>query len=135
MVRTAARVIIVGAFYLFGSLGFAGELQDVMDEMGVHFKALALQINDPKKNANSLQRAEALAELIQHAGQLTPDSVLSLPASARPAAMNRYQTQMHETLQNDFVLIQALKAGDQPSAVAALKKMNQNKKDGHAEFK
>lgn len=104
-------------------------IQSTMKAMGNKFKQLTTQVNNPALNESSAKIAEELATAAVASKAYTPNT------ASTAAAKEQYDRMLDDLAQMCVDIAKAFRAGDNAQAKLILGKMNQNKKDGHTDFK
>ena len=105
-----------------------------MDSIGAEMKIIVANLNDSSKNADSAKQAAQLVTLFTTALNQTPDSINSLPATQKAAAIQGYQGLIQKEINDAQVLESAFQANNNAQAGTILQDMNTLKSQGHGQF-
>ncbi|MBL7688787.1 MAG: hypothetical protein JNJ49_12200 [Bdellovibrionaceae bacterium] len=106
-----------------------------MKELGARVKTISLQVDDSSLDTQSAALADDVAMLADDSKTFIPDLIAQAPAGDRAGMTVQYEKMLDETHQLAIELATALRSGNKVDAKDRLARLNQNKKDGHAEFK
>lgn len=139
LTRMAVRflVMLLAAPAFFGS----GLTQDEPSALAVHmkainknFKQLRRQMDDTAKKKSNLALIAEIKEHFQGAQKEPPAKLGDVPESEQEAFIKGYKAQMDEVIIILGRLESAVKEGRQEEARTLLKKLNEQKKEGHNAF-
>ena len=111
------------------------ELGKAMEKMNHAWRKLRKQAGDPASNASSIELVATISTAAEKAMHLQPDKTKDLPEADRAKFVADYQSQMKELIAQVGKLQDAFKAGDNPAALAIIRKIGETQKEGHHEFK
>ncbi len=130
---TFALVLVFGFSIAFAQES-ASSLKNNMKQIGPLFKAIALSVSDPSKNADNIDKTKQLILLFKNTLTLIPDSVSQLPETQRADSITQFQNLINDELTNTNLLQVALIANDNATAAGIVQKMTVTKKEGHTRF-
>jgi soluble cytochrome b562 len=106
-----------------------------MSAMNAAFKAVGRQIDDPSKNANTLEQIAIIETNAKEALKLEPEKKKQIPAAEQAKFVTDYQAGIKEFLVTVDKLKSAVKAGKNTDAVAIIDAMKDEQKAGHKDFR
>jgi soluble cytochrome b562 len=106
-----------------------------MSAINTAFKAVGRQIDDPSKNAATLEQIAIIETNAKAAMALEPEKKGQVPAADQAKFMAGYKDGMKALLVTVDKLKTAVKAGKNTEAVAIIDEMKQEQKDGHKEYR
>lgn len=110
-------------------------LEDRMEEMRSAFGKLRKQAGDASANESSLALVARLRAAAEASVALTPARAEDVPEAERAKYVEAYQAKMRAFLAEVDKLEAALKAGDNPAAVAAVARLGAQQKEGHKDYR
>ena len=128
------------------ALSMAGTAQAQQDEpktplgkkmaaMNTALKAVGRQIEDPSKNANTLEQIAIIETNAKDALKLEPEKKEKVPAAEQPKFVADYQAEMKKMLAVVDKLKAAVKAGNNAEAVKIVDDLKSAQREGHKEFR
>lgn len=106
-----------------------------MSAMNTAFKAIGRQIEDPSKNANTLEQITAIETNAKAAMAMVPAKKEQVPAADRAKFQSGYEAGMKDFLVAVAKLKVAVKAGKNTEAVAIYDELKGLQRDGHKEYR
>jgi soluble cytochrome b562 len=106
-----------------------------MSAMNSAFKAVGRQIDDPAKNASTLEQLAIVETNAKAALALEPEKKKQVPAAEQAKFVADYQAGMKQLLVTVDKLKAAVKAGKNTDALAIIDAMKDQQKEGHKEFR
>jgi cytochrome c556 len=111
------------------------ELGLKMEKAGGAFRALGRQVNDPAKNADSLQRLAVIKDVLTAGLKLEPAKKAEIPAAEQKKFIADYQAEMKRFITLVEKTEAALKANNNDEAVKLVATMRDDQKKAHKQFK
>lgn len=106
-----------------------------MSAMNAAFKAVGRQVEDPAKNANTLEQLAIIETNAKAALTLEPEKKAKVPAAEQAKFQAGYQAGMKEFLATVDKMRAALKAGNNAEAAAVYDAMKGQQREGHKEYR
>jgi len=106
-----------------------------MSAINTAFKAVGRQIEDPTKNASSLEQLAVIETNAKAALTLEPEKKGQIPAAEQAKFLADYQAGIKQFLVTVDKMRTALKAGKNAEAVTILDAMKDQQRDSHKEFR
>lgn len=106
-----------------------------MSAINTAFKAVGRQVEDPSKNASTLEQLTIIETNAKAALTLEPEKKKEIPAAEQAKFVAAYQAEMKEFLATVTKLRAAIKAGKNPDAVALVDSLKGQQKDAHKDFR
>jgi soluble cytochrome b562 len=106
-----------------------------MSAMNTAFKAVGRQIDDPSKNASTLEQLAVIETNAKAALALEPAKKDKTPAAEQAKFLADYQAGIKQLLVTVDKLKTVIKAGKNAEAGAILDEMKAEQKDGHKDFR
>lgn len=106
-----------------------------MAALNTAFRALGRQIEDPSKNASSLELIETIETNAKGVLTLEPEKKEKVPAAEQAKFMADYKAGIEKLVATTGELKAAVKAGKNAEAVAIIDKMKGLQRESHAEFR
>ncbi|MBI4623973.1 MAG: hypothetical protein HY736_12250 [Verrucomicrobia bacterium] len=110
------------------------ELDKRMEKMSGAFRRLRRQVEDPTKNADSLERIKIILENTQAALKFEPAKKADLPAAEQAKFVAAYQAEMKDFISLVGKVEAALKANNNEEAKKLVGAMGDQQKKAHKEF-
>jgi soluble cytochrome b562 len=128
------------------ALSLAGTAQAQQDEpktplgkkmtaMNTAFKAVGRQVEDPSKNASTLEQIAIMETNAKSSLTLEPEKKAKVPAGDQAKFVSDYQAEMKQFLVSVDKLKAAVKAGNNAEAVKIVDEMKAAQREGHKEFR
>ena len=128
------------------ALSVAGTAQAQQDEpktplgkkmaaMNTAFKAVGRQIEDPSKNASTLEQIAIIENSAKASLTMEPEKKEKIPAGEQAKFVSDYQAEMKQLLTIVEKLKAAVKAGKNAEAVKIVDDMKAAQREGHREFR
>jgi soluble cytochrome b562 len=128
------------------ALSLAGTAQAQQDEpktplgkkmtaMNTAFKAVGRQVEDPTKNASTLEQIAIMETNAKSSLTLEPEKKAKVPAGDQAKFVSDYQAEMKQFLVSVDKLKAAVKAGNNAEAVKIVDEMKAAQREGHKEFR
>ena len=119
----------------FAADGPESEMGESMEKISSAFRRVRRMAPNAENNAQTLKllatiRTEAIA-----AAKFTPLMAAELPEAARPKFVENFKKRMAEFVTMVEKTEAAVKAGDNPAAVALVRELAGMQKSGHADFR
>jgi len=111
------------------------ELGKKMSAINTAFKAVGRQIEDPAKNASTLEQIAIIETNAKAALALEPEKKGQIPAGDQAKFVADYQTGIKKMLTTVDKLRAAVKAGKNTEALAIIDEMKGMQRDSHKEFR
>ena len=111
------------------------ELGKKMSAMNTAFKAVGRQIEDPAKNASTLEQIALIEASAKAALALEPEKKAQIPAGDQAKFVADYQAGIKQMLATVEKLKAAVKAGKNTEALAIIDEMKGIQRDSHKEFR
>jgi soluble cytochrome b562 len=106
-----------------------------MAAMNTAFKAVGRQIEDPSKNASTLEQIAIIETNAKSALALEPEKKGKIPAGEQAKFVSDYQAEMKKMLAVVDKLKTAVKAGNNADALKLIDEMKAAQREGHREFR
>jgi soluble cytochrome b562 len=106
-----------------------------MSAMNTAFKAIGRQIEDPSKNASTLEKLAIIETNAKAALTMEPEKKAKVPAAEQAKFVADYQAGMKEFLVTVEKLRAAVKAGKNAEALTIIDAMKDQQRDSHKEFR
>jgi soluble cytochrome b562 len=106
-----------------------------MSAMNTAFKAVGRQVEDPSKNANTLEQLAIIETNAKAALAFEPEKKAKVPTPDQAKFVAGYQAGMKEFLVTVDKMRAALKAGKNAEAAAIYDAMKGQQRDGHKEYR
>jgi soluble cytochrome b562 len=106
-----------------------------MSAMNAAFKAVGRQIDDPSKNASTLEQLAIMETNAKAALALEPEKKSKVPAGDQAKFMTGYQAGMKDLIAAVQKLEATIKAGKNADAAAAYDELKNMQRDGHKEYR
>jgi soluble cytochrome b562 len=106
-----------------------------MSAMNAAFKAVGRQIDDPSKNANTLEQLAIIETNAKAALTMEPEKQSKIPAAEQAKFKAGYQAGMKEFIATVQKLQVSIKAGKNADAVAVYDEMKGQQREGHKEYR
>lgn len=106
-----------------------------MSAINTAFKAVGRQIEDPSKNASTLEQIAIIETNAKAAMALEPEKKAKVPAADQAKFMAGYKDGMKQLLATVEKLKVAVKAGKNTEALAIIDEMKKEQKEGHSEYR
>ncbi len=106
-----------------------------MSAMNTAFKAVGRQIDDPSKNASTLEQLAIIETNAKAALTFEPEKKAQVPAADQAKFVADYQAGIKEFLVTVDKMRAALKAGNNADAAKVLDSMKDLQRDSHKEFR
>ncbi|MBL0939380.1 MAG: hypothetical protein IBJ03_10810 [Gemmatimonadaceae bacterium] len=106
-----------------------------MAALNTAFKAVGRQIEDPSKNASTLEQLTIIETNAKAAMALEPEKKAQVPAAQQAKFMADYKAGMQQFLDTVVKLRAAVKAGKNTEALAIIDSMKDQQRDSHKEFR
>ncbi|WP_434479277.1 cytochrome b562 [Gemmatimonas sp.] len=140
-----SRIRQLGTALVF-ALTMAGTAQAQQDEsktplgkkmaaMNTAFKAVGRQIDDPSKNAATLEQIAIIETNAKAALSMEPEKKEKIPAGEQAKFVADYQAEMKKMLTVVDKLKVAVKANNNAEAVKIIDEMKSAQREGHKEFR
>ena len=128
------------------ALTFAGTAEAQQDEpktplgkkmsaMNTAFKAVGRQIEDPSKNANTLEQIAIIEASAKASLTFEPEKKEKVPAGEQAKFVSAYQVEMKQFIASVEKLKAAVKAGNNAEATKIVDEMKAAQREGHKEFR
>ncbi|MFN5583632.1 cytochrome b562 [Gemmatimonas sp.] len=128
------------------ALSLAGTAQAQQDEpktplgkkmaaMNTALKAVGRQIEDPSKNASTLEQIAIIETNAKASLTLEPEKKEKIPAGEQAKFVGGYQAEMKKLIATVDKLKAAVKAGNNADAVKIVDEMKAAQRDGHREYR
>lgn len=128
------------------ALSLAGTAQAQQDEpktplgkkmaaMNTAFKAVGRQIEDPSKNANTLEQIAIMETNAKASLTFEPEKKAKVPAGEQAKFVSDYQAEMKQFIASVEKLKAAVKAGNNADAAKIVDEMKAAQREGHKEFR
>ena len=128
------------------ALSLAGTAQAQQDEpktplgkkmaaMNTALKAVGRQVEDPSKNANTLEQIAIIETNAKASLTLEPEKKEKIPAGDQAKFVSGYQTEMKKLIATVDKLKAAVKAGNNAEAVKIVDEMKAAQREGHREYR
>lgn len=111
------------------------ELGKQMKQMGHAFRTLGRQITDASKNADSLQLVATMRAAAERSLAFKPEKTADLPAGKQAKFIADFHAGIKGLIADLDKLSAALKANDNATALTILRRIKDDQKHGHHEFK
>lgn len=139
------RIRQFGAALVF-ALSLASTVQAQQDEpktplgkkmaaMNTALKAVGRQIDDPSKNASTLEQLTAIETNAKAAMSMEPEKKEKIPAAEQAKFVSDYQAEMKKMLGVVDKLKAAVKAGNNAEAAKLYDDLKAAQREGHKEFR
>ncbi len=112
-----------------------GTLKSTMKEMNTRVKTVAQQIDNSSLDTQSAALSDEVVQLADDSARFVPDIIAQAPPSDRAGMTEQYKKMLNQTHQLAADLAKAIRSGNKSAAKDLLKQLNENKKDGHTDFK
>ncbi len=119
----------------FGQDADKTPLAKKMTALNAAFKAVGRQIDDPSKNANTLEQLTIIETNAKAALTLEPEKKAQVPAPAQAKFVADYKAGLEQFLVTVDKMKVAIKAGKNAEAVTILDAMKDLQRDSHKEFR
>lgn len=106
-----------------------------MSAMNTAFKAIGRQIDDPSKNASTLEQLTIVETNAKAAIAMEPEKKTQIPAGDQAKFVADYKEGMKQFLVTVDKMRAALKAGKNAEAATILDTMKDQQRDSHKEFR
>lgn len=106
-----------------------------MAAMNTAFKAVGRQIEDPSKNASTLEQIAIIETNAKEALKLEPEKKEKVPAADQAKFVADYQAEMKKMLAVVDKLKAAVKAGNNTEALKIVDDVKAAQREGHKEFR
>ena len=106
-----------------------------MAAINTAFKAVGRQIDDPSKNANTLEQIATIKTNAKAALTMEPEKKQQVPAAEQAKFVAGYQQGIKDLLVTVDKLEAAVKAGKNTDAVAIIDEMKKEQREGHKEYR
>jgi len=106
-----------------------------MAAMNTAMKAVGRQIDDPSKNASTLEQIAIIETNAKASLTLEPEKKAKIPAAEQAKFVSDYQAGMKKLLVVVDKMKAAVKAGNNAEASKLLDEMKGNQREGHKEFR
>jgi soluble cytochrome b562 len=106
-----------------------------MAAINTAFKAVGRQIDDPSKNANTLELIATIKTNAKAALTLEPEKKQQVPAADQAKFVEGYKQGIKDLLATTDRLEAAVKAGKNTDAVAIIDEMKKEQREGHKEYR
>jgi soluble cytochrome b562 len=106
-----------------------------MTAINTAFKAVGRQIEDPTKNASTLEQLATIETNAKAALTLEPEKKAQVPAAAQAKFVADYKAGIQEFLTTVEKMRAAIKAGKNAEAVTILDAMKDLQRESHKEFR
>lgn len=142
MKRIFFPIIVLSVAMAHSLLGATGKpaaegatLTDAMEEMNAAFRRLSRQVNNPARNADSLELVSRLRVASEASMTFSPERSGDLSGEEREAFVKGYQRGMKLFLAEVQKLEGALKAGDNAAAADLVEALKEMRNEGHRRYK
>ena len=138
--RSFAATVVALSFVVASSASAQSEepkteLGKKMSTINTAFKAVGRQIEDPTKNASTLEQIGIIETNAKAALALEPEKKGQIPAGDQAKFVADYQAGMKKMLATVDKLKAAVKAGKNTEALAIIDEMKGVQRDSHREFR
>ncbi|MCA2985407.1 MAG: cytochrome b562 [Gemmatimonas sp.] len=106
-----------------------------MAAMNTAFKAVGRQVEDPAKNASTLEQIAIIETNAKASLTLEPEKKAKVPTGEQAKFVSDYQAEMKQLLATVEKLKAAVKAGNNAEAVKIVDDMKAAQRQGHREFR
>lgn len=127
-------IFVISCLMGLMSLAQASTLKDNMKSADKLVKQIKLTAADPAHNSENASVAGSIVPFFEAALNQVPEFVQTLPESQKPAALQEYQGMIQHVIQSLTELQNAFASNDNASAQTILKKLADQKNEGHDRF-
>lgn len=106
-----------------------------MAALNTAFRAVGRQIEDPSKNASTLEQLAIIEKNAKEAMALEPEKKAQVPAAQQAKFMADYKAGMEKFIVTVEQLRAAVKAGKNKEALAIIDDMKAQQRDSHRDFR
>ena len=106
-----------------------------MSAMNTAFKAVGRQVEDPSKNASTLEQIAIMEASAKASLTFEPEKKAKVPAGEQSKFVSDYQAEMKQFIASVEKLKAAVKAGNNAEATKIVDAMKAAQREGHKEFR